>query len=172
MIEEYLPRHLQIIGEINRRFLEEIIREKGDGPWVPKLSLFQEYPEKCIRMGNLAVLGSNKVNGVAAIHTEIIKKETFTDFFQWFNSIGETNKFVNMTNGVTPRRWIHLANRPLSDIFTKHLGTQKWLTNMELLKGLTKKKDDPQLQKEWMAAKYDAKVRLVKYLKDTMDFDV
>jgi len=171
-LEKYLPRHLQIVGEINRRFLEEIIKKKGDGPWVPKLSLYQEEPEKAIRMGNMAVLGSNKVNGVAAIHTEIIKKETFTDFYQWYCSTGEPNKFVNMTNGVTPRRWIHLANRPLSDIFTKYLGTQKWLVNMELLKGLVKKKDDPQMQKEWMAAKRDAKVRLVKWLKDTSNFEV
>merc|ERR1719313_2131607 len=172
MIEEYLPRHLQIIGEINRRFLEQIIKVKGDGPHVQTLSLFQEYPFKAIRMGNLGVLGSNKVNGVAAIHTEIIKKETFADFYQWFNHIGETNKFVNMTNGVTPRRWIHVANRPLSDIFTKYLGTQKWLINMELQKALVKKKDDPQMQKEWMAAKRDAKVRLVKWLKDTSNFEV
>merc|ERR550537_507970 len=171
MLEKYLPRHLQLVGEINRRFLEDIIKRKGDGPWVSKLSLYQEEPEKCIRMGNMAVLGSNKVNGVAAIHTEIIKKETFTDFYQWFCSTGEPNKFVNMTNGVTPRRWIHLANRPLSDIFTKYLGTQKWLDNMELLKGLVKKKDDPQLQKEWMAAKRDVKVRLVKWLKETHNFE-
>merc|ERR1719316_2477876 len=123
-------------------------------------------------MGNLGVLGSNKANGVAAIHTEIIKKETFTDFFQWFNSIGETNKFVNMTNGVTPRRWIHLANRPLSDIFTKYLGTHKWLVNMEMLKGLTAKKNDAQLQSEWSEAKKTAKVRLAKWLKETINFDV
>merc|ERR1719265_1129974 len=154
------------------RFLEQIIKHKGDGPWVGKLSLFQEEPFKAIRMGNIGVLGSNKVNGVAAIHTEIIKKETFSDFYQWFNFCGETNKFVNMTNGVTPRRWIHNANRPLSDIFTKYLGTQKWLVNMELQKSLTKKKDDPALQKEWMAAKMAAKVRLVKWLKETMNFDV
>merc|ERR1719453_163641 len=172
MLEKYLPRHLQIVGEINRRFIEEIIAKKGDGPWVAALSLYQEEPEKAIRMGNMAVLGSNKVNGVAAIHTEIIKKETFTDFYQWFNSIGETNKFVNMTNGVTPRRWIHCANRPLSDIFTKYLGTHKWLINMEMLKGLTAKKNDSQLQSEWTAAKKAAKERLVKYLKETSNFDV
>merc|ERR1719316_787636 len=122
-------------------------------------------------MGNLGVLGSNKVNGVAAIHTEIIKKETFADFYQWFNHIGETNKFVNMTNGVTPRRWIHVANRPLSDIFTKYLGTQKWLINMELQKALVQKKNDPQLQTEWKAAKRAAKVRLVKYLKEVCNFE-
>merc|ERR1719382_276599 len=122
-------------------------------------------------MGNIAVLGSNKVNGVAAIHTEIVKKETFADFYQWFCANGETGKFVNMTNGVTPRRWIHCANRPLSDIYSKYLGSQKWLTNMELLKGLQKKKDDPALQKEWMAAKRQAKQKLVNFLKEESILD-
>merc|ERR1712048_1341347 len=172
MIEEMLPRHLQICGEINRRFLEEVIKKIGDGPDVPILSLFQEEPFKGIRMGNIAVLGCNKVNGVAAIHTEIIKKETFAEMNQWFIKNGDTNKFVNMTNGVTPRRWIHVANRPLSDLFTKELGSHKWLTDMELLKPLRKKSSDPALQKEWMAIKQQAKVRLAGFLKDYMNFDM
>merc|ERR1712190_321596 len=113
----------------------------------------------------------NKVNGVAAIHTEIIKKETFAEMNQWFIKNGNTNKFVNMTNGVTPRRWIHVANRPLSDLFTKQLGSHKWLTDMELLKPLKKKSSDPALQKEWMAVKRQAKVRLADFLKEHMDFE-
>merc|ERR1719321_2489437 len=174
MIQKYLPRHLQIVGEINRRFLENVIKQKGDGPWVGNLSLFQEEPEKAIRMGNIAVLGSNKVNGVAALHTEIFKKETFADFYQYFCDKGEKDKFVNMTNGVTPRRWVHCANRPLSDIFSKHLGSQKWLTDMKLMKQLIRKKDDPALQKEWMAAKHLAKQKLVAFLKEEgiLDADV
>jgi starch phosphorylase len=174
MMEEFLPRHLQICGEINRRFMEELSKMYGDGPKVWGLSLFQEEPFKGIRMGNIAVLGSNKVNGVAALHTEIVKKETFADFYQYFCDKGEKDKFVNMTNGVTPRRWIHCANRPLSDIFSKHLGSQKWLTNMELLKGMIKKKNDPALQKEWMAAKQQAKQKLVNFLREEniLDADV
>jgi len=165
MMQEYLPRHLGICGEINKQFMEELKQMYGDGPKMWGLSLFQEEPFKGIRMGNLAVLGSNKVNGVAALHTEIVKKETFADFYQYFCAKGEKDKFVNMTNGVTPRRWIHCANRPLSDLFTKHLGTHKWLVDMNLLKAMIKKKDDPALQKEWMAAKRQAKQRLVDYLK-------
>merc|ERR1712176_420294 len=172
MMEEYLPRHLQICGEINRRFLEDVIKQLGDGPEVPILSLFQEEPFKGIRMGNIAVLGCNKVNGVAAIHTEIVKKETFAEMYQRFCKNGGTNKFVNMTNGVTPRRWIHVANRPLSDLFTKQLGSHKWLTDMELLKPLKKKSSDPALQKEWMAVKRQAKVRLANYLKETMQIEM
>merc|ERR1712048_236507 len=171
MMEEYLPRHLQICGEINRRFLEQVIKKYGDGPEVPVLSLFQEEPFKGIRMGNIAVLGCNKVNGVAAIHTEIIKKETFAEMNQWFLSQGDTNKFVNMTNGVTPRRWIHVANRPLSDLLTKQLGSHMWLSNMELLKPLRNKSSDPGFQKEWMSVKQQAKARLAGFLKDHMGFE-
>jgi starch phosphorylase len=123
-------------------------------------------------MGNIAVLGSNKVNGVAALHTEIVKKDTFNEFYKWFNDNGEPNKFVNMTNGVTPRRWIHLANRPLSDIYTKYLGTQRWLVDMKLQKKLVDMKKDPKLQKEWRDAKQKAKVRCVEFLKRHCGFEV
>mmetsp|Transcript_93815 Transcript_93815/g.195696 ORF Transcript_93815/g.195696 Transcript_93815/m.195696 type:complete len:1305 (+) Transcript_93815:133-4047(+) len=165
MMQELLPRHLNICGEINKRFMEELTKMYGDGPKVWGLSLFQEEPFKGIRMGNIAVLGSNKINGVAALHTEIVKKETFADFYQYYLAKGEKDKFVNMTNGVTPRRWVHCANRPLSDLYTKYLGSHKWLVDMNLLKALQKKKDDPAMQKEWMAAKRQAKERLVAYLK-------
>jgi glycogen phosphorylase len=172
MLEELLPRHLQIVGEINRRFLEEVRKMYGDGEIVGHLSLFQEQPFKGLRMGNLAVLGSTRVNGVAAIHTEIVKKETFAEFYKYFCDKGQKDKFVNMTNGVTPRRWIHVANRPLSDIYTKHLGSQKWLTNMELCKELLKKKDDPALHQEWSAMKRQAKQHLAKWLKEYMNLEV
>jgi len=171
MMEEYLPRHLQIVGELNRRFMEAVMAKWGDGPQLQALSLFQEEPFKGIRMGNIAVLGSNKINGVAALHTEIVKKETFAEFYQWFCATGEPDKFVNMTNGVTPRRWIHLANRPLSDIYSKHLGSQKWLLDMNLQRQLIKKKDDPALQAEWRAAKQQAKVKCATWLKQYMGLD-
>jgi len=172
MLEEQLPRHLQIVGEINLRFVKELIKMYGDVPKVQRLSIFQEEPFKAIRMGNLAVLGSTKVNGVAAIHTEIVKKETFAEFYQYFCDIGQKDKFVNMTNGVTPRRWIHVANRPLSDIYSKYLGSQKWLTNMELLKELRKKTEDPALHKEWAAMKMQAKQHLATWLKEHMGLEV
>merc|ERR1719265_1227019 len=172
MMQEFLPRHLQIVGEINRRFLEVVTKMWGDGPRVWSMSLFQEEPIKAIRMGNIAVLGSTKVNGVAAIHTEIVKKETFEDFYKFFCEQGETDKFVNMTNGVTPRRWVHCANRPLSDIFTKHLGSQKWLTDMKLTKGMLAKLDDASLQKEWQAMKLTAKQHLAHFMKETSNVDI
>merc|ERR1719401_688199 len=91
---------------------------------------------------------------------------------QWFLKQGDPNKFVNMTNGVTPRRWMHVANRPLSDVYTKQLGSHKWLNDMELLKPLKKKSSDPALQKEWMAVKHSAKQRLAGYLKENMGVEI
>eukprot|EP00929_Paragymnodinium_shiwhaense_P042823 TRINITY_DN220_c0_g1_i14.p1 TRINITY_DN220_c0_g1~~TRINITY_DN220_c0_g1_i14.p1 ORF type:complete len:900 (+),score=295.85 TRINITY_DN220_c0_g1_i14:103-2802(+) len=172
MMEQYLPRHLQIVGELNKRFMEDICKMWGDGPRVWGLSLFQEEPIKAIRMGNIAVLGSNKINGVAAIHTEIVKKETFEDFFKYYCEKGSKDKFVNMTNGVTPRRWMHCANRPMSDIFTKHLGSHKWLTDLKLTKGMLTKTEDATLQKEWQDMKLAAKKQLAKYIKDEINVDV
>merc|ERR550532_1450570 len=172
MMTRMLPRHVQIIGEINRRWIDELIKRYGDGDMISKLSIFEEGEVKKIRMGNLAIMGSNKVNGVATLHTEIIKKETFPEFYRWCCDIGEPNKIVNMTNGVTPRRWIHCANPALSAIFTKYLGSQKWLTDMTLMRGMLKHKDDPALQKEWMAMKRTAKETLKAWLKTTMNLEI
>merc|ERR1719454_398688 len=143
MMERMLPRHVQIIGEINRRWCEELMARYGDGPMIRNLSIFEEGEVKKIRMGNLAIMGANKVNGVAAIHTEIIKKETFPEFYKYCCDSGQPDRIVNMTNGVTPRRWIHCANPALSNIFTNYLGSQSWLTDMTLLKGMLKHKDSP-----------------------------
>jgi starch phosphorylase len=172
MMERLLPRHVQLIGEINLRWCQELVKKYGDGPMVTNLSIFEEGEEKKIRMGNLAIMGSNKVNGVAAIHTEIIKKETFPEYYRYTCDAGKPDTIVNMTNGVTPRRWIHCANPALSAIFTKHTGSQKWLTDMTILKQLVNKKDDAALQKEWMEMKLDCKKRLAAFLKKRMDFEL
>eukprot|EP00403_Amphidinium_massartii_P038293 CAMPEP_0178433666 /NCGR_PEP_ID=MMETSP0689_2-20121128/33026_1 /TAXON_ID=160604 /ORGANISM="Amphidinium massartii, Strain CS-259" /LENGTH=957 /DNA_ID=CAMNT_0020055707 /DNA_START=20 /DNA_END=2893 /DNA_ORIENTATION=+ len=172
MMERLLPRHVQIIGELNKRWCESLAAKYGDGPMVWNLSIFEEGDVKKIRMGNLAIMGANKVNGVAAIHTEIIKKETFPEFYRWCTDNGEPDKIVNMTNGVTPRRWVHCANPALSAIFTKYLGSQKWLTDMKLLKELVGKKDDPTLQKEWMEMKTGCKEKLAAMLKEKLDLDM
>merc|ERR1719454_1360139 len=172
MMERMLPRHVQIIGEINRRWCEELMARYGDGPIVPALSIFEEGEVKKIRMGNLAIMGSNKINGVAAIHTEIIKKETFPEFYKYCCDMGMKDKIVNMTNGVTPRRWVHCANPALSAIFTKYLGGQEWLSDMTLLKGMLKHKDDPALHKEWMAMKSTAKQALAAWLKTTINLEI
>ncbi|CAE7021852.1 glpV [Symbiodinium sp. CCMP2456] len=172
MMERILPRHVQIIGEINWVWIGQLIERYGDGPIIQALSIFEEGETKKIRMGNLAIVGSNKVNGVAAIHTEIIKKETFPEFYCWCCDNGEPNKIVNMTNGVTPRRWIHCANPALSGIFTKYLGSQKWLTDLTLLKEMLQHKEDPKLHAEWMAMKRRCKAKLADWLQETMDLQI
>jgi len=172
MMERLLPRHVQLIGEINLRWCQELSQRYGDGPMVTNLSIFEEGETKNIRMGNLAIMGSSKVNGVAAIHTEIIKKETFPEYYRYCCDTGKPDTIVNMTNGVTPRRWVHCANPALSEIFTKHLGSQKWLTDMTLLKDIIKKKDDPALHKEWMAMKKGCKEKLAVFLKKRIGLDM
>jgi len=174
MMTRMLPRHVQIIGEINRRWVETLTKKYGDGPMVTNLSIFGgDGDAKMIRMGCLAICGANKVNGVAAIHTEIIKKETFPEYYKWSCDHGEPNKIVNMTNGVTPRRWVHCANPVLSAIFTKYLAGNKWLTDMTKLKDMIPLIDKtPKLLDEWKAMKSGCKAKLAAYLKEKIDLDV
>ena len=172
MLERMLPRHLQIIYQINGHWIQKLLQRYGDGPIIAALSIVEEGDVKKIRMGHLAVIGANKVNGVAAIHTEIIKKETFPEFYKWCCDNNEPNKIVNMTNGVTPRRWIHCANPALSEIFTKYLGSQEWLTDMNKLKAMLQYKEDPKLHQEWMAMKKGCKAKLADWLKLTMDLEI
>jgi len=188
MMQSMLPRHVEIIQEINRRWLEQVREKWGDGPAVQVLSIFGMGPmgghkekkmgaesgakEEKIRMGNLAIVGANKVNGVAALHTEIIKKETFPEYYNFWRECGQPDKIVNMTNGVTPRRWINVANPTLSAIFTKYLGSRDWLTDLEKTKGMLKHLGEPKLQEEWTLMKRSAKENLALWLKDTIDLDV
>ncbi|CAE7458915.1 glpV, partial [Symbiodinium microadriaticum] len=172
MMTRMLPRHVQIIGELNLRWINGLVAKYGDGPIIAALSIFEEGDVKKIRMGNLAIMGSNKVNGVAALHTEIIKKETFPDFYKYCCDTGVPDKIVNMTNGVTPRRWVHCANPALSAIFTKYLGSHEWLTDMTKLKGMLKFKEDPKLHSEWMEMKKTAKKKLAGFLKETLDLEI
>ena len=172
MMTRMLPRHVQIIGELNLRWINGLVAKYGDGPIIAALSIFEEGDVKRIRMGNLAIMGSNKVNGVAALHTEIIKKETFPDFYKYCCDTGAPDKIVNMTNGVTPRRWVHCANPALSAIFTKYLGSHEWLTDMTKLKGMLTFKEDPKLHSEWMEMKKTAKKKLAGFLKETLDLEI
>lgn len=173
MIERMLPRHLQIIGELNLRWIKDLQKKYGDhSPVISALSIFEEGDIKKIRMGNLAIMGANKVNGVAAIHTEIIKKETFPEFYKYCCDIGKPDKIVNMTNGVTPRRWVHCANPALSAIFTKYLGSHEWLTDMTKLKGMLKFKEDSKLHSEWMEMKRECKAKLAAFVKEKCDLDI
>jgi starch phosphorylase len=167
MLGHVLPRHLQIINRINFEFLQAVAAKWGwNSPSIARMSLYQEGDSKKIRMANLCVIGSTKVNGVAAIHTEIVKKDVFPDFYAWFGENGETQKFINMTNGVTPRRWIHAANKELSTLMSQWLGSDEWLKELSLLQGLVNHKDNPRLQAQWGEVKQKNKRALARWVKE------
>ncbi len=143
-----LPRHLQIIYEINAHFLEEVrIRFMGDDARIQRLSLIDETGERYVRMAHLACVGSHAINGVAALHTELLKKDVLKDFNEMW-----PQKFSNKTNGVTPRRWMVLCNPKLSDLVTEHIG-DGWIKDLSQLKRLEPLADDAGFRARWHAIK-------------------
>ncbi|GAB2992819.1 glycogen/starch/alpha-glucan phosphorylase [Psychrosphaera aestuarii] len=168
LFEKLLPRHLEIIYEINQRFLATEVEAKWPGNDLvkSKLSIIEEGNERMVRMGNLSVIGSNKVNGVAEVHSALVK----TDLFPEFDALWP-EKLTNVTNGVTPRRWLKACNPSLSDLIDRTVGDQ-WPTNLELLRELDKSADDLAFQKEFMAIKHDNKVELAKVIKELTNVEV
>jgi glycogen phosphorylase len=162
LFEALLPRHLEIVYEINRRFLGDV-REKhsGDDAKLARVSLIEEGPTRRVRMANLAIVGSHSTNGVAAIHSDLLKKVTVPDFAQLF-----PDRFSNKTNGVTPRRWVLLANPDLSRLLTSAAGTE-WVTDMTRLGKVDLLADDPAFQDKFLAAKRGAKARFVDWIRTT-----
>lgn len=154
-----LPRHLEIIYEINFRFLAEVRRHyPGDLEKISRLSLIEEGDERKIRMAHLACVGSHKINGVAALHTELLKKDVLHDFYELF-----PEKFVNKTNGVTPRRWLLLGNPRLSRLITDKIGAD-WIKNLDQLRKLEKFIDDKEFQQNWRDIKQANKEELAKLI--------
>jgi starch phosphorylase len=143
-----LPRHLQIIYEINAHFLEEVrIRFLGDEARISRLSLIDESGERYVRMAHLACVGSHAINGVAALHSELLKRDVLKDFYELW-----PQKFSNKTNGVTPRRWMVLCNPKLSDLITEHIG-EGWIKDLAQLHKLEPFADDPAFRVRWHAIK-------------------
>jgi starch phosphorylase len=156
-----LPRHLEIIFEINRRFLDEVrAKRPGDEGLIARVSLIDEHDQKYVRMANLATVGSHAVNGVAALHTELLKKTVLHDFYELM-----PNKFFNVTNGVTPRRWLALSNPELSQLISSKIG-ENWLTHEEELRGLEPFADDPDFRARWRQVKYARKQQLVALIRE------
>jgi starch phosphorylase len=154
-----LPRHLEIIYEINRRFLQEM-REKypGDHGKMYRLSLIDEAGDKSVRMANLACVGSHAINGVAALHTELLKQYTLQDFYELW-----PDKFTNKTNGVTPRRWMVLSNLPLTKLITSKIG-KNWIKHLEDLSQLESFVEDGEFRQAWRQVKSEAKNHLVQHI--------
>ncbi len=155
MFERLLPRHLQIIYEINARFLREVAtRWHTDDARLRRMSIIDESGERYVRMAHLATVGSCSVNGVARLHTELLKKEVLRDFAEMW-----PEKFNNKTNGITPRRWLLNANPPLSNLITESIG-RKWITNLDELRKLEPLAKDPAFRKKFRAAKRQNKEAL------------
>jgi starch phosphorylase len=155
MFEHLLPRHLQIIYEINYRFLQQVMHQfPGDGELLQRLSIIDENGGRRVRMSHLAIIGSHAVNGVAALHTELMKRTIFADFERVY-----PGKIINMTNGVTPRRWLNQANPGLAKLITERIG-KEWLTDLDQLKRLREFAEDAGFQQQFREIKRANKERL------------
>ncbi len=155
MFERLLPRHLQIIYEINARFMREVAtRWPMDDARLRRMSIIDESGERYIRMAHLAIAGSCSVNGVAKLHTELLKTEVLRDFAELW-----PQKFNNKTNGITPRRWLLNANFPLSKLISQAIG-RKWITNLDELRKLEPLANNPSFRKKFRAAKRENKEAL------------
>jgi len=151
--------------------VREVYGENGE--MMNKLSIVEgEGEHQMFRMAHLAIVGSFKVNGVAAIHAEIVKSDVFPQFVDYYKRKGITDKFIGITNGVTCRRWMAQCNPSLSAVITKALGSDKWVRDLDLLEGLRKFKDDDKVLKEMSDSKMENKQRLADYVKHHCDVDV
>ncbi len=162
LFEVLIPRHLEIIYEINHRHLDQVrYAFPGDEARLQRMSLIEEGPVRKVRMANLAVVGSHSTNGVAAIHTELLKTRVLRDFNEMF-----PRRFNNKTNGVTPRRWLQQANPHLSGLITRTIGPG-WINNLAELRDLLHFVDDAAFSEEFRAAKRAAKLAFAGWLKST-----
>jgi starch phosphorylase len=163
LFEQLIPRHLEIIYEINRRFLDDVrSRFPNDLDRVRRMSLIEEVPAKRVRMANLAIVGSHSTNGVAEIHSWLLRTQTLTDFAEMF-----PERFNNKTNGVTPRRWLLMANPPLARLITDAIG-DGWITDLTQLRKLVPLADDHAFVTGFRQAARAAKVRLAQWLHSAM----
>ncbi len=168
LFEKVLPRHLQIIFEINRRFLENDVEKKwpGDVQRKAEMSLIEEGAPQQIRMAFLAVVGSHTTNGVAALHTELLKKHLFSKFYALY-----PNRFQNKTNGITPRRWLKACNPELSGLIDRSIGDD-WPADLDRLTQLDQFADDPAFQKEFLEIKHRNKEKLAALIAERCGIEV
>ncbi|HNZ21640.1 MAG TPA: glycogen/starch/alpha-glucan phosphorylase [Polyangiaceae bacterium] len=161
LMAKVLPRHLQIIYEINRRFLEEVeAKWPGDGGKRMALSLIEEGEPKHIRMAYLSVIASHTINGVAALHTQLLRERLFSNFSEMY-----PERFQNKTNGITPRRWLKQCNPRLSKLIDDTLGHDAWPVDLDRLRPLQDHANDPEFQKAFMAVKHANKIDLTEEIK-------
>jgi starch phosphorylase len=159
LIRRTLPRHMEIIFEINRRFLAMVdAHQKADKGLAQRVSLIVESGQQRVRMAHLAIVGSHTVNGVAELHSKIIKEDLFRDFDTIF-----PGRLANVTNGITPRRWLAQANPPLARLITEAIGSE-WITRLDRLRELEPLAEDAAFRQNWIKTKRDNKKRLARYI--------
>ncbi|BGO98700.1 Non-essential glycogen phosphorylase [Rhodotorula toruloides] len=169
LVEWLLPRHLQIIYEINLDMLKDVEKRwPNDRARLARMSLIEEGYPKMVRMANLAVVGSHRVNGVAALHSHLVQQDLFPDFVEYLGR----DHFGNVTNGVTARRWLLQCNPSLAKLITDTLGSDEWVVNLDKLEGLTKYAKDKAFQKKWAACKQANRERLCDYIEATLGLTV
>ncbi len=162
MFAESLPRHLEIIYEINRRFLDEVSAKfPGDDDRLRRMSIIGEDNGKSVRMAHLATVGSHAINGVAALHSELLKSSVLKDFYEMW-----PERFSNKTNGVTPRRFLAMSNPGLRELLDVTIG-DGWLRDLGKLRGLEAFADEPAFRIQWREVKRTNKARLAEYVKST-----
>ena len=167
MMAKILPRHLQMIFEINDHFLEYVkTYVTTDMEFIRRVSLIEEGHQRKVRMGWLSVVGSHKVNGVAAIHSDLMVSSTFADFARIY-----PERFTNVTNGITPRRWLAVANPKLAALFDQYIGSE-WRCDLSQIEKLKAFADKGEFKRAVVDIKYDNKVKLAQYVKKTLDIDL
>ncbi|MFT9008330.1 MAG: glycogen/starch/alpha-glucan phosphorylase [Bifidobacterium sp.] len=167
LIGELLPRHLEIIKAINAQFVEELESKGIDPEGIDRMRIFTDGPDAQIRMAYLATVGGSYVNGVAALHSQLLKDVTLKDF-----SAAYPDKFTNVTNGVTPRRFIKLANPRLSDLITEGLGSDRWIHDLDELEGLVPLADDASFVERFRKVKDANKRDFAAYASDKFGFSI
>ena len=167
LMRNMLPRHLQIIYEINKRFLDQVHLKFGDDlNRVRRMSIISEGEQPSVQMANLGIVGSHKVNGVAALHSSLITKTIFRDFYEMM-----PEKFTNKTNGITPRRWLRQCNRPLAELITDKIG-EGWATDLSQLKKIDKLATNKTFVKKFSDIKRENKLKLAEYIKNELNITV
>ncbi|MCK4950994.1 MAG: glycogen/starch/alpha-glucan phosphorylase [Gammaproteobacteria bacterium] len=167
VLEKVLPRHMEIIFEINRRFLEDVMHHyPGDTEKLKRMSLIGEEGGRHVRMAHLAIVGSHKVNGVAALHTKLMKETIFTDFSRFY-----PDRIINKTNGITPRRWLNHANPKLAKLICKHIG-HGWVTNLDELKKLVPYAEKPDFVNQFQQVKHENKKRLAELIESRLQLKI
>ena len=160
LLERLLPRHMEIIYEINNRFLHDLREHNYSGDKIARMSLIDESGDPAVRMAHLATVGSYKVNGVSELHSKLLKKQVLNDFAELW-----PDKFTNVTNGVSFRRFLVVSNPGLSQLITQYIG-QGWITNLEELKGLEQFIENEEFRKKWVQVKLQNKQRASKLIEE------